>query len=84
MLDELYAMYQQQLDEVKLMRAMLGDGDMPEEHVIFTLLKSHLAISHKDPALDITPCDFTQRNHARRSEPGAILCLVPVTTVKMY
>jgi len=31
MLDELYAMYQQQLDEVKLMRAMLGDGDMPEE-----------------------------------------------------
>ena len=31
MLDELYAMYLQQLDEVKLMRAMLGDGDMPEE-----------------------------------------------------
>ena len=47
-------------------------------------LKSHLAISHKDHALEITPCDFTQRNYARRSEPGAIFCLVPVTTVKMY
>ena len=45
-------------------------------------MKSHLAISQKDQALEITPCDFTQRNHARRSILFGAGYLD--TTVKMY